>query len=122
MIATMVSNENFLQVVTLSNADGNAQHDSITERNHRTLHIISSIMTFRNRIGTFKKRTFEILMHETQIYRNMLDSQTLTMHLGEGNFTLVMITSIVKTNAECNLVFLIVEQRDAIHAAAHNDY
>ena len=122
MIATMVSNENFLQVVTLCNADGNAQHDSITERNHRTLHIISSIMTFRNRIGTFKKRTLEILMHETQIYRNMLDSQTLTMHLGERNFTLVMITSIVKTNAECNLVFLIVEQRDAIHAAAHNDY
>ena len=52
----------------------------------------------------------------------MLDSQTLTMHLGERNFTLVMITSIVKTNAECNLVFLIVEQRDAIHAATHNDY
>ena len=79
-------------------------------------------MTLRNRIGTFKKRTFEILVHEAQTYRNMLDSQTLTMHLGEGNFTLVMITSIVKTNAECNLVFLIVEQRDAIHAAAHNDY
>ena len=122
MIATMVSDENFLQIITLSNADGNAQHDSITERNHRTLHIIISIMTLRNCIGTFKKRTLEILMHETQIYRNMLDSQTLTMHLGERNFTLVMITSIVKTNAERNLVFLIVEQRDAIHATAHNDY
>ena len=52
----------------------------------------------------------------------MLDSQTLTMHLGERNFTLVMITSIVKTDTQGYLVLLVIEQRDAIHAAAHNDY
>jgi hypothetical protein len=102
--------------------------DAIPEGHYAADNMKSTVVPFRNgimlsiAIGTFKKRTLEILMHETQIYRNMLDSQTLTMHLGERNFTLVMITSIVKTNAECNLVFLIVEQRDAIHAAAHNDY
>ena len=61
-------------------------------------------------------------MHETQVDGDVLDAQTLTVHLGIRNLTLVMIAAIVETDTQGYLVFFIVEQRDTVHTAAHNDY
>ena len=52
----------------------------------------------------------------------MWDAKSLTMHLCEWNLFGVMVAAVVKGDAERYAVFKIVEQRNAVHSAAHDDY
>ena len=123
MTYTIVSErEHLLQIVALSDTDGDTQHDTITERHHGRFHIVIGIMSLRDGIGTFQERALEILMYESQINGDMLDAQSLAVHLGERNLPLVMIASIVETDTQGYLVLLVIEQGNTIHTAAHNNY
>ena len=53
VVASMIGYQHLLQVVALSYADGNAQHDAVAERHHRRLHVLVGIMSFWNSIGAF---------------------------------------------------------------------
>ena len=120
MVATMVGDEHLLQTIALCDSDSNAQHDAITERNHGRFHIIIGIMSFRNGIRSLQETTLEILVHKAQVDGNMLDTQSLTVHLGERYLLGIVIGTIVKTDTQSNLVFLVIEQGNAVHTAAHN--
>ena len=122
MISSMIGYKHLLQLIALCNADGDAQHDAITERNHRGFHIVISIMPFWDSIGSFKETALEILVHKAQIDSNMLDAKTLAMHFGKGNLTLIMIGTIIETDAQSDFVLLVVEQRDTVHTTAHNNH
>ena len=122
MISSMIGYKHLLQLIALCNADGDAQHDAITERNHRGFHIVISIMPFWNSIGSFKETALEILVHKAQIDSNMLDAETLTMHFGKGNLTLIMIGTIIETDTQSDFVLLVVEQRNTVHTTAHNNH
>ena len=118
----MVGDEYLLQVVALGDADGDAQHDAVAERHHSRLHVLGGVMSLRDGVGTLQERTLEILVHEAQVDGDVLDAQSLAMHLGERNLSLIVVGAIVETDAQGYLVFLVVEQGDAVHAAAHDDY
>ena len=122
MISSMIGYKHLLQIIALCNADGDAQHDAITERNHRGFHIVISIMSLRDGISSFEETALEILVHKAQIDGNMFDTKTLAMHFGKGNLTLIMIGTIIETDSQSYLVLLVVEQRDTVHTTAHNNH
>ena len=122
MVAAMIGDEHFLQVVALGDADGDAQHDAIAEGHYGALHVVCGIMTLGDGISTLQERTLEVLVHEPQVDGDMLDAQTLTMHLGKGYLALVVIATIIETNAQGYLVLLVIEQGDAVHTSAHDNH
>lgn len=63
-----------------------------------------------------------MLMHESQINGDMLDAQSLAVHLGERILPLVVVTAIIKTDTQGYFVLLVIEQGNAVHATAHNNY
>ena len=52
----------------------------------------------------------------------MRNAQTLAMQGRQRQFVVVMVAAIVERNAQCNLVFLFVKQRNAVHSATHYNY
>ena len=49
----------------------------------------------------------------------MGNAQTLAVHGGEGNLAGVVVAAIIEADAQGDVVLPVVEQRDAVHAAAH---
>ena len=79
-------------------------------------------MALRNGVASFEQAALEILVHKLQRNGYVLDAQTLTVHLGKRNLLCVVVAAIIERDAEGNTVFPVVEQRDAVHAAAHYYY
>ena len=48
VIASMIGHHHILQVVAFCHTCGDGEHDAITERHHRRLHVLISIMPFWN--------------------------------------------------------------------------
>ena len=87
MVAAVIGHHDVLQAVRLCNTYGNGQHDAIAEWYHRRLHVLVGIVALGNLLTALEQRTLEILRHEVQWNRDMLDAQPLTMQAGKGNLT-----------------------------------
>ena len=105
----MIGNKHLVEIVALCYADGDGKHNAVAERHNRRLHVIVSIMSFGDGLRTIKQARLEILVHEVEVYCNVFDAESLAVHLGKRYLSCVVIATVVERNAECNLVFVVVE-------------
>ena len=120
MVTTVIGHHHILQAATLCNTSCYGQHDAVAERNHRGFHVVFCIMAFGNGVGAFQERTLEILRHECQRNRDVLNAQLLAMILRKWNLTAVMITAVIERNSQCNPFTIIIEKRSGIHSATQD--
>ena len=122
VVATMVGDEHLLQFVALSNARRDGEHDAIAEGHHGGAHVVVRIVALGNVAGPREERTLEIVVHESQGYRDMLDTQAFAVQTGEGNLPRIVVGTIVERDRQRYLLRLVIEQRDGVESTTHNNH
>ncbi len=122
VVAGMVGDHHALQSVALGDAHGDGEHDSVAERYDRRLHILLVVVAFGDGVGTLQETALEILVHEVQGNRDMFDAEAFTVHLGKGNLPGIVVAAIIETDAQSDLIFLVIEEGDGVHTSADDNY
>ena len=116
----MVRHHHLGQITAFGKTRRHRKHNPVTERNHGRLHIFIGISTFGNRIRPRQERRLEIIVHELERNGDMRNSEFFAMKFSEGNFTVVVIASVIERDSKGDFVSTVIEQGRAIHAARQN--
>ena len=122
VVAGMVGNHHAFQAVALSDARSNGQHDAVTKRHHRRLHVLVIVVAFGDVVGRHQQGTLEVTVHEFQRNNDVLDTQSLTMRHGTDTLATILGRAIVKGDGQGDFVLELIEHRGRVHAAGDDDY
>ena len=122
VVAAVIGNKNLSQAIAFGYACRHCEHHAVAKRHNGRLHILLVVTTVGYAFATLQQATLKVLVHKAKRYNHMRNAQTLAMQGRQRQFVVVMVAAIVERNAQCNLVFLFVKQRNAVHSATHYNY
>ena len=80
------------------NAGRDGEHDAIAKWHHGLFHVRFGVVAIGNGSSTIKQAAGEELGKKIERYDLMLDAELIAMPFGKGNFTNIVLRSVVKTH------------------------